>query len=104
MSIDVKTCPHATRYVAQCGICQASWCYECDPGPAALCHYCHGRGYSTHEIDPPVCSHEEPDTAVYRYVVTVKCESSLDAERVIGERLAHDEDYGFDYSLDWAVV
>lgn len=41
---------------------------------------------------------------VYRYVVTVECESSLDAERVIAERLAHDEDYGFDYSLDWRVA
>lgn len=23
-----------------------SWCERCDPCPAALCHWCHGRGYS----------------------------------------------------------
>ena len=22
------------------------WCFGCDPGPAALCPWCHGRGYS----------------------------------------------------------
>ena len=36
-----------------CGICDAAWCEECDPAPSALCHYCHGRGYSTAEIRPP---------------------------------------------------
>jgi hypothetical protein len=29
-----------------CGICHLSWCERCDPAPAALCHWCHGRGYS----------------------------------------------------------
>lgn len=55
MSIDIKPCPHEARNVAQCGSCQASWCYKCDPSPSDLCHYCAGRGYSTHEIDPPMC-------------------------------------------------
>lgn len=32
---------------ATCGICGKSWCDACDPTPSALCHYCHGRGYST---------------------------------------------------------
>lgn len=31
---------------ATCGICGRSWCDRCDPTPAALCHWCHGRGYS----------------------------------------------------------
>lgn len=33
-----------------CGICDRSWCERCDPAPAALCHYCHGLGYSTAAI------------------------------------------------------
>jgi hypothetical protein len=43
------------RYAAEvtCGACGASWCEKCDPAPSALCHYCHGRGYSTAEITPP---------------------------------------------------
>lgn len=40
------TCQHAA-YVATCGTCDRSWCVRCDPGPAALCPWCNGRGYST---------------------------------------------------------
>jgi hypothetical protein len=29
-----------------CGNCGNSWCETCDPAPSALCHTCHGRGYS----------------------------------------------------------
>ena len=29
-----------------CGGCERSWCERCDPAPAALCHWCHGRGES----------------------------------------------------------
>jgi len=29
-----------------CGNCEHSWCEKCDPAPAALCHWCHGRGHS----------------------------------------------------------
>lgn len=29
-----------------CGGCEREWCERCDPGPGALCHWCHGRGYS----------------------------------------------------------
>jgi hypothetical protein len=38
---------------ADCGRCGAAWCDRCDPTPSALCHYCHGRGHSTAEIDGP---------------------------------------------------
>ncbi len=31
----------------ECGGCHRGWCERCDPGPAALCPFCHGRGYST---------------------------------------------------------
>ena len=41
--------------------------------------------------------------AVYRYVVTVECDSQEHADQVVSERIDHDEDYGFDYSLDWGV-
>ena len=40
-------CEHGPRGVKTCGGCDNSWCEDCDPSPAALCHYCHGRGYST---------------------------------------------------------
>lgn len=40
-------CDHGPGAVATCGGCGASWCGDCDPAPSALCHYCHGRGYST---------------------------------------------------------
>lgn len=33
-----------------CGNCGRSWCEHCDPGPSALCPFCHGRGYSTAPI------------------------------------------------------
>lgn len=46
------TCRHTDE--ALCLGCGAAWCHECDPGPAALCHYCHGRGYSTAEWTPPM--------------------------------------------------
>lgn len=36
---------------ATCGNCERSWCDRCDPSPSALCHYCHGRGYSTAPLD-----------------------------------------------------
>lgn len=40
--------PHASHRseIAECGICGRRWCGFCDPAPAALCHWCHGRGYS----------------------------------------------------------
>ena len=47
------TCDHGWRAETTCGGCGASWCAECDPCPSALCHYCHGRGYSTAERTPP---------------------------------------------------
>lgn len=40
-------CDHGPRAVATCGDCHRSWCDSCDPGPSALCPWCHGRGYST---------------------------------------------------------
>ena len=40
-------CGHGTRSVVTCGKCRRAWCEQCDPAPSALCHYCHGRGYST---------------------------------------------------------
>ena len=39
------SCNH--RDDATCLRCGLDWCFECDPGPAASCPVCHGRGYST---------------------------------------------------------
>ena len=46
-------------YMVTCGMCDRSWCERCDPAPSALCHWCHGRGYSTAPIDPPTHYHEK---------------------------------------------
>jgi hypothetical protein len=40
----------------------------------------------------------------YRYIVTIGADSVEKADQVIIERLGHDEDYGFDYTLAWEVV
>jgi len=39
-------CDHGAAGVVTCGGCGRRWCEGCDPAPSALCHYCHGRGYS----------------------------------------------------------
>ena len=39
-------CEHSPLNIATCGKCHKAWCDDCDPAPSALCHYCHGRGYS----------------------------------------------------------
>ena len=33
-----------------CGGCARAWCERCDPAPSALCHWCHGRGWSDAEL------------------------------------------------------
>jgi len=40
----------------------------------------------------------------FRYIVTIECEDEDDAETVIGERLGFDEDYGFEYTLDFEAA
>lgn len=37
----------------------------------------------------------------FEYLVTVMCETPEQAEQVMGERLGYDEDYGFEYQLDF---
>lgn len=34
-----------------CGNCGKSWDESRDPAPSALCHWCHGRGESTHPLN-----------------------------------------------------
>lgn len=49
--------------VKTCSTCKRSWCERCDPSPAAMCHFCNGRGSSPAEIRPeglPI-----PGTLVY---------------------------------------
>lgn len=40
----------------------------------------------------------------YYYVVTVKCETRDEAEEVMSERIGHDEDYGYQYEIDWSYL
>lgn len=37
--------------VVGCNNCGYQWDEKKDPCPSALCHRCHGRGYSTHPIE-----------------------------------------------------
>lgn len=37
----------------------------------------------------------------FRFIVTVWCDNREQADRVMTERILHDEDYGFDYDIDW---
>jgi len=37
---------HDSEHTVTCGNCANSWCERCDPAPSAMCHWCHGRGYS----------------------------------------------------------
>lgn len=37
----------------------------------------------------------------YTYEVTVDCDTEEQAEQVMDERLFHEEDYGFEYQLDY---
>ena len=38
---------------------------------------------------------------IHRFVVQVTGCERKQAEQVLRERLGHDEDYGFDYTLNW---
>lgn len=53
MSTTTWPCAHKDNESLECGTCEARWCGTCDPSPANQCHYCTGRGYSTHEIAAP---------------------------------------------------
>lgn len=44
--------------------------------------------------------HQQPFTAI----VTVTTDSQEHAEQVLSERLLHDEDYGFDYTVNYAEL
>lgn len=37
----------------------------------------------------------------FHFVVVVTCETMEQAEQVMMERILHDEDYGFDYEIDY---
>jgi hypothetical protein len=39
----------------------------------------------------------------HNFVVTLTGCTQDEAEQVMAERLGYDEDYGFDYGLDWRV-
>lgn len=39
--------------------------------------------------------------ATFHYLVSVEADSEAQAEQVMAERISPDEDYGFDYSIDW---
>lgn len=45
-----------------------------------------------------------PNSPVFVCVAWVTCETQEQATQVFGERLGPDEDYGFDYSVDYGKV
>lgn len=42
--------PYQVPDVKTCWGCLGQWCDRCDPTPAALCVFCHGRGESDAEL------------------------------------------------------
>lgn len=40
-------------------------------------------------------------TRIFRYYVTVECETVEEADTVMAERICYDEDYGFDYTIGY---
>ena len=46
----------------------------------------------------------EGSPKVFRYLVTVEAETAEQAEQVMTERINVDEDYGFDYTIDWGLA
>lgn len=41
---------------------------------------------------------------IYTTTVSINCETAEQANQVLAERLGHDEDYGFDYTVDYKPV
>lgn len=45
--LTIRQCVHGSTTLVRCGANHKHvWCEACDPAPSALCHWCHGRGYS----------------------------------------------------------
>jgi hypothetical protein len=45
--LTIDACTHGDAHKVTCGgNPKHVWCEACDPAPAALCHWCNGRGYS----------------------------------------------------------
>lgn len=44
------------------------------------------------------------DPPVFHFLVTVTAETREEAEQVMAERINPDEDYGFDYTIDWGAA
>ena len=42
--------------------------------------------------------------AKFKYIVTIECDSPEQAAEVVANRLGIDDDYGFDYSIDYKEV
>lgn len=40
----------------------------------------------------------------FHFMVTVECDDSVQAEQVINERIDYDEDYGFEYLIEWSYM
>lgn len=84
--------------LAECsdpGECGAAYCPK--HWPADYAH-----NYADHR--PNVREDRSILMDVYRYMVTVEAPSPEQADQVMAERITHDEDLGFDYTLDWGPM
>lgn len=66
----------------------------------------HGEGQAYVEAllaHPDVIAAEDDPLRHFKIEVVVKCRTAAQAERVMNERLFHDEDYGFFYRLTWGT-
>jgi hypothetical protein len=49
-------------------------------------------------------SRDKPELRTFYFVARVDCATAEQADQVMTERFAGDEDYGFDYTVDWNIV
>lgn len=72
----------------QCGHCGLQWCEHHDPAPSAMCHACHGRGYTTApwyaDIDRPDEFRIEIEEVVRRTYTVRATSASFAADQVDG--------------------
>jgi hypothetical protein len=94
---DVIACGAPTN-VKLCDACIDAYRNGIEPGESACEDRARGL-FWTGSSRPHGAAVETDDHA---FLVVVKGCTALEAERVMVERIGPDEDYGFDYTIDWS--
>lgn len=83
--LKIHACEHGESAQAMCGKNRKHvWCEKCDPAPSALCHWCHGRGYSDAKpgkVTIDYCTGQYWPTEYRKAVCAVLAQALWDARR-----------------------